>query len=307
VLVRLVRLLVLIGMPLAVASAANVTVRGRCRDGGDAEFRGFGRRVKAAGMCDVDRRCDGFCTFAVNAPCLVRCRLERGCRSPDTAYAICNPDFAAPCPSSVPTVAVRAGERKRVTIGRTTFALRCEPGDACSSTTTTTLPDGVPDLTGDWVLAEFLTADTCPSGTSVRFVRGHVLRLEQAGSVLRGCLDQFGNFHDGGTVSPSGFVLRTGKCCSIVGDGLSFDYATEISGSVPSAPGGLPVSHRVDFFPFPSGPGADPVCGVAAAGLMSRAGPFCSLDAECTVLDACTRCIEHTCIRLRGCRYDPFR
>jgi len=194
-----------------------------------------------------------------------------------------------------------------MTVGGAKFALRCQAGSHCSGTTTTTLPDGIPDLTGDWVVAESVTADTCPGGTNMRFIRGHTLRLEQIGTELNGCLDRFDDFHDGGVVSATGFVLRTGKCCSIGSDEFSFDYAVELTGSLPSSPGGLPVTHRVEAFPYNTSSDENPLCTIVGGGTMSRLGTLCSQDSHCALVDACTRCVANLCTRLRGCRYVPFR
>jgi hypothetical protein len=72
-------LLALVFVTARLALAIRVT----CEDGGKAMIAGFGRRFVSGSVCDIDRSCDGICTFALNVPCM-RCWLGRGCRSPDT-------------------------------------------------------------------------------------------------------------------------------------------------------------------------------------------------------------------------------
>jgi hypothetical protein len=299
--------LVVLAFATFPTAAAAARVRVRCEDGGTSRFTGFGRSFRAAGMCDVDATCDGICTYALNEPC-TRCRLGRGCPSPGSFEQACSPDyFDAPCPSSVPTLAValKPGAKRgrgKVRIGKTTFLLRCrrkcvpaEPRPGESS------------LTGKWIVDETVAENTCQANIGGDFVRQHVLTLEQEGADLHGCIDEHLNFYDSGTVSATSFDLRTGECCSLVADDYSFDYAEQVSGVLSPTTDVIPVTHRWDFYPFAPGHGTTPVCSLTATGTMTKVTHPCSAHTECITIDACTRCVAGECAPVSGCRYEPYR
>src|SRR5438046_1971525 len=243
-----------------VVPRAVVAIRVTCEDGGSAVIAGFGRRFASGGTCDIDHSCDGICTFALNVPCM-RCRLGRGCPNPEVAAAECLDDTEPPCPSNIRTLAVPAFAarhparpgRRTVRIAGRRLALTCRPQRACAATTSTTVPPGIPDLSGDWTITEEVVSADCPPGVA-ELAGPHPLRIEQTGAELRACADRDRPFFDGGAVSPSGFTLATGdSCCVSNGDQL-FDFSRTLSDTLPAGAGGVAVTDRWSLSEDSGGP-----------------------------------------------------
>jgi hypothetical protein len=311
--------LALIVVPTFIALAASSALARRyhiiCIDGGVGLVMVGGRGFAVPKMCDVDRRCDGICTFAVNTSCLA-CHFGRAC-SPGSFISACSEDWEPPCPSDIPTYAVRDTRggpanprfgRRRLRIGRARVVLDCLSGGLCS-TTTTTLPPGVPNLSGDWVFAEESVTHDCPPAVAAVLERHieptHPLQLEQNATELIACTDRFWPYHRGGIVSASGFSVDSGECCSIIEDEAAVRYTRRLSGVLPTIDGRLRATEEWDL-----DSDADPnvsICTRTAVGTMTRTGSSCTVDADCIGDDACTRCLEGRCTRVPGCRYDPRR
>ena len=293
-----------------VVPRAVLAIRVTCEDGGSAVIAGFGRRFASGGTCDIDHSCDGICTFALNVPCM-RCRLGRGCPNPDVAAAECLDHTEPPCPSNIRTLAVPAFAarhparpgRRTVRIGGRRLALTCRPQRACAATTSTTVPPGIQDLSGDWTIIDQVVSADCPPGVAEHFPGPHPLRIEQTGTELRACADGDLPFYDGGAVSPSGFTLATGNCCGVSNGDQLFDFSRTLSGTLPAGAGGIAVTDRWSF----SEERGPVTCSRTATGTLVADSVPCAAQKDCTQRDACTRCEAGSCRRIPACRFDPSR
>jgi hypothetical protein len=278
-----------------------------CRDGGDAVARGFGRHFLSAAFCDIDRRCDGICTFSLNPHC-VACRLGHGCPSPDSFEVTCFEQYEFPCASAFPTLAISVRAGKPARARRRHLVLTCRPARDCASSTTTTTLQGFPDLTGDWTITNMTVADDCPPAVGARFATPtNAVRLAQEGMQLRGCMDAQA-FHEAGTVSGSSFDLDTGSHMEIVLPGsFDYDFSRHLSGTLPAMDGQLAVVQQWSFTPGLEAPPGAVACTRTVTGVMTPVGPPCTTDLECIERDACARCVSRACRWRADCRYDPTR
>ncbi|MGH7893709.1 MAG: hypothetical protein ACREQL_03525 [Candidatus Binatia bacterium] len=292
---------------VASPAAGGLNVRITCVDGGTAEVRGPRKSFETTGMCDVDRRPDGICTFSLPPTCL-RCMLKRrACPSPDAYLSSCEEHSTAPCPSDVPrwavhTAATKKGGRQIVREGGVRLALRCLPA--------TDGPAPAPDLgplTDDWQLGDpHETTDCDPTlAATALLVLGtsHRIRIVQDGTVLAGCIDGAIEYHLGGTVTANTFALDTGPCCSIIREGVSADFSHRLEGPMPVGDSTSPVTARWDFRHYPT---ATAQCGWSLTGTLTRTGATCATDDDCLGPDACSRCVVGRCRPLPECRYVPF-
>lgn len=300
-------MVVLIATCVATSSASAFrfqTFRVTCRDGErDVVISSGERRKKAHGFCDVDRTCDGICTFALTAIC-ARCWVKP-CGDP--ASILCA-DREPPCPSRksyfalpvVPGRTTRSVQVLEYPIGvPATFKLRCRAARQCLTTTTTTLPHDVPDLTGDWRIAEASVSDSCPPGVAERFA-GRDLRLLQTGSELLACGEAIIVARAAGEVSPMGFGVDTGPCCSILIQNGFYDFSQRLSGDLPAMDGRVAVMEQVDLIPDGEPQGRSP-CSITVAGKMLSTMPACATHADCISVNACYRCASGRCVRNRFC------
>jgi hypothetical protein len=202
-----------------------------CHDGGaGVTVQRGSRRLRTTGdssVCDVDQACDGVCTFVIDQAYLP-CYL--GLCSSDDVAGVGN-NAMPPCPSSYtlhqPYAVDIMGRRSRTRVVRyprnrrvpaRVAVLHCLRGRRadCAATTTTTLPPGLPDLTGDWTRTVTGSGSNCPPEvdafltslvTSVPNVgalqMGTGINTCAAGAVSAG-IDPI----SGGTVSSEGFVLK---------------------------------------------------------------------------------------------------
>jgi len=273
--------------------------------------RGFGRHFRSVVFCDIDQRCDGICTFSLNAHCMA-CRLGHGCPSPDSFVEACTDNSEFPCASDFPTFAIAAGARKPAHIHRKFrrihLVLTCLAATDCAaSSTTTTLPP-LPDLTGDWTITNTAVDDSCAPAVGDRFAAPtNALRLARDGNSLQGCADGLA-FHEGGTVSGSSFDLDTGKHLEIILLGsYDYDYSRHLSGTLPVTGGQVAVMQRWSFTPGRQAPPGATACTRSVTGVMTAVAPPCTSDLDCIDQDACARCVAGACRWLPDCRYDPTR
>ncbi len=300
-------LLLATGLPAAAG-----TIHLTCHDGGDAVGRGFGRHFRSAAFCDLDARCDGICTFSLNPSCL-QCNLGRGCPSPDSYYEACADHADFPCPSTFPMLAIPTRPGRPLRVGRRCHRLRVvltclAAADCPSPSTTTTLPPGLSDLTGDWTITNTVVADTCPPAVAARFAAPtHSLRLAQQGTLLLGCVDG-SLFSDGGAVTSSSFDLDTGNHLEIIAPG-SYDYgfSRHLSGTLPATSGQTTVMQRWTFTPGPSAPPGEVPCARTVGGVMTPIAPACGGDADCIEREPCARCVGGACRWLPDCGYEWTR
>jgi len=270
-----------------------------CRDGGSDVVQAFGRRVKGLGLCDLDKACDGICTF--NAPYVhgLRCALVGG---PDCSAGPCvTPRRAATtmlgrhCPDPIPRYAISltAGRHRR-TFNKGRVVVRCLPAKHCT-TTTSTLPPGIPDLTGEWTVTETDSTDTCtvpPDPDFVALYPHYQLILTQVGIDLLAC-----GFAGETTVSGEGFTVDSGDCCSI----RNYNFAHQLTATLPGSNGIARVTDEWEF--SPAGPRGGPiVCTQTAHAVMFRVAHPCQQDADCFESDGCTRCVAGNCVLAVGCR-----
>src|SRR5262245_3672025 len=142
---------------LALARVALAwTVHVTCTDGASvATIQSAGHRAKFSGVCDLDGRADGVCTFYSDRVVL-RCQVAGGAGCQD----IFDSSGPPPCPFSTPPIALPLRANRRVARGINAYrppnpkypperlVLRCIRGVAKTPSTTTPLP-GVPDMTAD--------------------------------------------------------------------------------------------------------------------------------------------------------------
>ena len=264
--------------------------------------RGFGRTYQHSLLCDVDHACDGICTFAFEdryAECLVRKPFTRHC--PPSIGELTSAPGLAPCPSGVPHYALtwesQTSTRRVVKHGGVRFMLRCLANASCGTTTTSTLPPGLRDYSGDWEVTIAPVRNDCPAGLEGVVNRPSQLMVVQQGTRLSGC----GAISTSkGTVSESGFVLALKpNCCfynGSMGRGarLSREFQATIDGKR------MQVVDRWDLVPLP--PLSPQPCEIVAWGTMERLVTPCQNDRECLErVDTCSRCIGGTCIRRPGC------
>ncbi len=201
-------------------------IRITCEDGGrQGSVDGFGRWRRLA-ICDLDLSCDGICTVAVLSPRDARCLLvdPRPCelRGPQPTEAA---DAGADCNRQFPGNGIPVGaSRSQRTFFGGRVTVRCRPSGQCTPTTTTTLPPGIPDLTGQWTLIGLDATDDCPAAVEsipafTRFPEHHTMQLLQDGTRLFHCGSEiFATQFAVSDVTADGFTFDTGECCS-VGDG----------------------------------------------------------------------------------------
>jgi hypothetical protein len=284
----------------AVAFPAVARVRITCEDGGGTVVRGNGRRFDTTSMCDLDRTCDGMCTFAVPGDC-VSARLRLGFYSPGGYEVSCDPDeFRAPCPSDVP-IFVLATPEEGVERQRRTFPYKngrffdvdlvCKANRSC-----TPPPDPEPatDLTGDWIIVESAVTDDCPPDPpmlrSTQFLPPYSLRVEQQGDALRACAADF-YFLGPGNVTSDGFRIGAEHPSPAV--------PRRLSGTFDGLPDKVAITDVVAVY----GSSNEPVCTRTMTGIMARTDPACSFHGPCLRRDPCSRCVRGRCRPIAGCRY----
>jgi hypothetical protein len=268
---------------LLSATATFAVVHVTCRDGDPTARIQQGSHHAKYPLCDLDNACDGVCTFSFWRSCL-GCYLKLGentC-SPDAAAFACPPAVhTAPCPPDTPTYAVSLRDTKpRIRVVRTpregrlapkVFVLRClppKPGQCAANTTTsTTIPPGTPELTGDWTLTETSVVDTCPQGaTSSIGVQLHdhpEVGIDQIGTDLMAC--GVGIVQTSGTLSPASFLLDTGVCCSVG----PYDFSQRLSGALPLRGDRTTVMGQWILTPNRTSPGIAP-CSRTSTAILQR-------------------------------------
>ena len=271
---------------LAVAQPVRLT----CWDGQSTGIlHAFGHRVKVD-WCDLDGACDGRCMGDARTPREVRCFLRIGgltCSAhgpePDATslpYPGCPANFLIPLTKQLKT--------HRVLLSNGRVAVRCLPARQCPTTTTTsTLPPGIPDLTGDWIVSELDASDDCTPSPGVDFSMDHRLKMFQLGTDVVA----FGDIINGnGTVSPDGFALDEPDCCST----RVYNFGVHLSGTIPSASGVASLTLEWTFSHL--GPSAGPpLCHRTAHAVMSRVPVPCTRDEDCINMDVCSRCEAGNC------------
>jgi len=285
-----VLLVVLFGILSLGSVAAAQPVRLTCWDGqSTGVLHAFGHRVKVD-WCDLDRACDGRCMGDARTPREVRCFLRIGgltCSAhgpePDATslpYPGCPANFLIPLTKQLKT--------HRVLLSNGRVAVRCLPARQCPTTTTTsTLPPGIPDLTGDWIVSEVDASDDCTPSPGFDFSMDHRLKMFQLGTDVVA----FGDIINGnGMVSPDGFALDEPDCCST----RVYNFGVHLSGTIPSASGVASLTLEWTFSHL--GPaGAPPLCHRTAHAVMLRVPVPCTRDEDCINMDVCSRCEAGNC------------
>ena len=240
--------------------------------------------------CDLDRACDGRCMGDARTPREVRCFLRIGgltCSAhgpePDATslpYPGCPANFLIPLTKQLKT--------HRVLLSNGRVAVRCLPARQCPTTTTTsTLPPGIPDLTGDWIVSELDASDDCTPSPGVDFSMDHRLKMFQLGTDVVA----FGDIINGnGMVSPDGFALDEPDCCST----RVYNFGVHLSGTIPSASGVASLTLEWTFSHLGSA-GAPPLCHRTAHAVMLRVPVPCTRDEDCINMDVCSRCEAGNC------------
>jgi hypothetical protein len=301
---RRVMAVVIVAATLMGQSAGFATIQISCMDGGTGVMRGFGKRLKAPDVCDIDHHCDGVCTFALNPPC-ERCDLRptRACSEPGQ----CGADVGPPCASEKARIAVLArSDRATKTVWpnrrHPRYTLRCLP--ARCSTTTTTIPDSQPNLTGNWTVTVNPVTDTCPAGVGRRLDSAPIEQLGviQDGSTIGVCALPV-VAQSIGMMSPSGFTVDSGPCCSVAADdGSIYGFSQIVSGSLPDSTGVVTLAIRWELDrEGNSGPPGDPAtCEKTVSGTMVPIRPSCTTHSDCIQVDPCGRCVDG------HCTFDPL-
>lgn len=305
---------------LIPATAAFAVVHVTCRDGDSTARLQQGTHHAKYPLCDLDNACDGVCTFSFLPEC-VSCylKLDENTCSPDAAAFACPPAVhTAPCPPDDPVYAVALrGTKPRTRVVRTpregrlapkVFVLRCLPPKdgqcAASATTSTTLPPGTPELTGDWTLTETSIMDTCPQGVTTPIgmqLHDHPeVGIDQIGTDLMAC--GAGIMQTSGTLSPTGFLLDTGVCCSVSGRPTGYyNFSQRFSGALPLQGDQTTVLGQWIFTPNGSSPGRAS-CSRTSTAILQRSAPhLCQTSADCIQLDPCLRCTSGTCAHIAAC------
>lgn len=290
-------ILLVMALATALAFPADARVRITCEDGGGAVARGNGRRADTTSMCDVDRTCDGVCTFAVPGDC-VQARLRLSFYSPGGYEVSCDPDeFQAPCPSSIPVFAIPVSD-EGVERRRRAFQYKndrffvvdlvCTANRSCTPPPD---PQPAPDLTGNWIIVESAVTTDCPPDLSSLRSSQHRppydLRIDQQGDALRACAANTVAFGPG-TV--------TGNEFRIAADHPSQVVRRHLSGNLEGLPDRVPVTDVLTVY----GSSGLLVCTKTTTGIMARTDAACSLHGECP---ACSRCVRGRCRRIADCRY----
>jgi hypothetical protein len=292
----------LLAMVLATAMAlpAAARVRITCEDGGGAVGRGNGRRFDAASMCDVDRTCDGVCTFAIPGDC-VSAELRLAFYTPTGYEVVCDPDeLQAPCRSQVPIFVLMtpeegvAHERRRFLYKNDRFFeadLVCKANRSC-----TPPPETAPatDLTGNWIIVESMVTDDCPPDSpylrSLSFLPPHSLLIEQQGDALRACAAGV-QFFGPGSVTTDGFRIGAAE--------PSQGFRRQLSGTLDGLPDKAAVTDVVSVY----GSSSEPVCTRTTTGILARTDPACSGPGRCLGQGPCSRCVRGRCRPMADCRY----
>lgn len=282
-----------------VTLPAAARVRITCEDGGGAVVRGNGRRVDTASMCDVDRICDGVCTFAVPGDC-VAAELRLGFYTPTGYEVVCDPDeLEAPCPSGIPIFALVtpeegvARDRRRFLYKDVRYfeaELVCKTNRSCTPPPET---QSATDLTGNWIIVESTVADDCPPDSpylrSLAFLPPHSLRIEQQGDALRACAAGV-RFFGPGSVTTDGFRIGAAE--------PSQGVHRELSGTLDGLPDQVAVTDVVSVY----GSSSEPICTRTTTGIMARTDAACSIPGGWCA--PCSRCVRGRCRPMADCRYD---
>lgn len=263
-----------------VLCAASTTLAGggppihvTCRDGETMALIQRGNHRSQAPLCDVDRTCDGVCTFSYYASCFacyagVRVPPPDTC-SPDTE---CDPDLGfPPCPSPDPVyaIALRNGKPRtkvrRVGGGSkrapSAFVLRCRPAKT-GCTTTTTLPTSV-NLTDDWTLSIQSIEDGCPSGFAAATIPNatpgdHPIAILETASGVFSCNDKLAPANVAKSDSEVTLDLRTDDprstqfCPNIEPTGC-YSVSNHVSGHLPPSNGAIDITGVATFSPLVGG------------------------------------------------------
>ena len=277
-------------MFVRVASGWSVHVT--CTDGGSvAVVRSREHRSEFSGVCDLDGRADGVCTFYSDRT-LLRCRIAPGPGCQD----VFEESEPPPCPFSSPPIAVPLRPHRRATREINVFrpsnprypperlVLRCIPGQVETPTTTTTLP-GFPDIAGDWVFEVHTLSSDCP-GALVAFV-GTPMLIEQNGTTIHGC--RMGYLAFQGAALNGGFAFDPRGSFSVQPPGRPlYDLVSTIEGTVTSG-GTIDVTEELDGH-MSALAGAS--CTVLWQGtMMPRIGHPCRDHSDCVQLEgSCSRC-----------------
>ena len=282
---------VVIALFLLATNVPGVTIQLTCRDGARRTVvRGRGHRNVLEPpyryeACDIDHRSDGFCTFAIEADCLRWILGPQHSEPPcvENLDQACDPCsladrmvVAAPAGRGRAKLVKRFGYRNRIRIVmRCRRARHLDPPTAPASD----------DLSGAWTLAGAVTSGGCPDAGPVSNPLEDTLYVQQAGTTLR-ARGRIAICYTGG-VSGTTFGLTNRyeiSCAS--GAGLS-QFAADLDGTLTSPDGAL-LRQR-----FTVGAGSCPACAVTWEGTMARRP--CASDADCTPLDACSRCLDGAC------------
>ena len=283
----------IVGLSLLFARVAQGwTVHVTCTDGAStAVLRSGGHSRELPGVCDLDGRADGVCTFYSDR-IVLRCRVASGPGCQDVVDASESP----PCPFSSPPIAVPLRPHRRmitkISVERPgnpryppeRLVLRCMRSRDEAPTTTTTLP-GAPDLTGDWMFEVHTLSSDCPAEL-VPFV-GAPMLIEQQGTVIHGCRMgylryQGATIQGGFAFDPRGsFAARppgrplydlVSTIAGAVSSGVTFDVTEHLDGQVSGVAGSS--------------------CSVLWQGtMMPRIGRPCGGHSDCIQYEGpCSRC-----------------
>jgi hypothetical protein len=296
----------IVAASVALAPAAlGWSVRVTCTDGASiATVRSGGHRAEFAGVCDLDGRVDGVCTFYADRVVL-RCGVAGGAGCQD----VFDDSDPAPCPFSTSPIAVPLRTRRRVARGISVYrppnpkypperlVLRCIRGVAETSSTTTTLP-GIPDMRGDWVFdVRTLTSD-CPGAVSA--LVGTPMLVDQSGTILHACRMSYLAYQ--GTAREGGFAFDPRGSFG----GSLYDLVSSIGGTVASD-GTIDVTEELDGHVSRM---PESSCSVLWRGTMrARTGADCRDHSDCIHLEGpCSRCQDGICrVPPPFCRAGPAK
>jgi len=282
---------VAIALLILATEARAVTIQLTCTDGRQrTAVQGRGRRYVIGApyqyeICDIDRRRDGLCTFAIEADCLNwilgRENSEPPCAANlDHACDLCSygVDERLAVSARRGRLVKRFGYHKRIRI-----VMRCRR--ARHSDPPTVPASG--DLSGAWTLAGAVTSGGCPDPGPVSNPVEDTLYVQQAGTTLRargrGAICYTGTVSDT-TPRTFGLANRDGISCG-PGPGSPFTAALDGTLTSPDAP--------LLRQSFTVGAGSCPACNVTWEGTMARRS--CRSHADCTALHPCSRCVDGAC------------